>query len=129
MRSPSHHQRLVCLLRRQPGSSRGFPLFNLAGLPSRGQLAEIPAWGCRATGVGQRLVQKPKTFLYRCLKKIDTGAFKQDLLTLSHKSVLSVTTITISVLSLTSTPLSAVARSVQGSRRPGSAVLRSSSVS
>ena len=24
-------------------------------------------------------VQKPKTFLYRCLKKIDTGAFKQDL--------------------------------------------------
>ena len=24
-------------------------------------------------------VQKPKTFLYRCLRKIDTGAFKQDL--------------------------------------------------
>ena len=24
-------------------------------------------------------VQKPETFLYRCLKKIDTGAFKQDL--------------------------------------------------
>ena len=47
-------------------------------------------------------------------------------LTLSHKSVLSVTTITISVLSLTSTPLSAVAQSVQGSRRPGSAALRSS---
>ena len=48
-------------------------------------------------------------------------------LTLSHKSVLSVTTITISVLSSTSTPLSAVAQSVQGSRRPGSAALRSSS--
>ena len=56
VRSPSHHQRLVCLLRRQPGSSRGFPLFGLAGLPNRGQLAEIPAWSCRAAGVGQRLV-------------------------------------------------------------------------
>ena len=50
-------------------------------------------------------------------------------LTLSHKPVVSVTTITISVLSLTSTPLSAVAQSGQGSRRPGSSVLRSSSVS
>ena len=48
---------------------------------------------------------------------------------LSHKSVLSVSTITISVLSLTSMPLSAVAQSVQGSQRPGSAVLWSSSVS
>ena len=65
-------------------------------------------------------VQKPETFSYRC-SKIS--------LTLSHKSVLSVTTITISVLSLTSMPLSAVAQSVQGRRRPGSAVLRSSSVS
>ena len=75
-------------------------------------------------------VQKPETFSYRCLKKIDTGAFKQNLsLTLFHKSILSVTTITISVLSLTSTSLSAVAQSVQGSRRSGSAVLRSSSVS
>ena len=74
-------------------------------------------------------VQKPKTFLYRCLKKIDTGAFKQDLSHAVSQSVLSATTITISVLSLTSTPLSAVAQSVQGSRRPGSAVLRSSSVS
>ena len=75
-------------------------------------------------------VQKPKTFSYRCLKKIGTGAFKQDLShAVSHKSVLSVTTITISVLSLTSTPFSAVAQSVQGSRRPGSSVLRSSSVS
>ena len=62
-------------------------------------------------------VQKPETFSYRCFKKIDTGAYKQDL---SHKSILSLTTITISVLSLTSTPLSAVAQSVQGSRRPGS---------
>ena len=74
-------------------------------------------------------VQKPKTFLYRCLKKIDTGAFKQDLSHAVSQSVLSATTITISILSLTSTPLSAVAQSVQGSRRPGSAVLRSSSVS
>ena len=74
-------------------------------------------------------VQKPKTFSYRCLKKSDTGAFKQDLsLRLSHKPVLSVTTITISVLSLTSTPLSAVTQFVQGNRRPGSAVSQSSSV-
>ena len=50
-------------------------------------------------------------------------------LTLSHKSVLLVTTITICVLSLTSTPLSTVAQSIQGSQRPGSAVLQSSSVS
>ena len=47
---------------------------------------------------------------------------------LSHKPVLSVTRITISVLSLTSTPLSAVAQHVRRSRRPGSAVSRSSSV-
>ena len=39
------------------------------------------------------------------------------------------TTITISVLSLTNTPLSAVAQSIEGSRCPGSAVLWSSSVS
>ena len=37
--------------------------------------------------------------------------------------------VTISVLCLTSTPLSAVAQPVQGSRRPGSAASRSSSVS
>ena len=47
---------------------------------------------------------------------------------LSHKPVLSVTTVTISVLSLTSMPLSAVAQSVQGSWCPGSTVLQSSSV-
>ena len=75
-------------------------------------------------------------YLYKNLKRFCTDASKRLTpaplnkisLTLSHKSVLSVTTITISVLSLTSTPLSAVAQSVQGSRRPGSAVLRSSSV-
>ena len=52
MRSLSHHQRLVCLLCRRPGSSLGSPLFGLAGLPSRGQLAEISAWSCRAAGDG-----------------------------------------------------------------------------
>ena len=35
-------------------------------------------------------VQKPETFSYRCLKKIDTGAFKQDLShAVSHVSSLS----------------------------------------
>ena len=76
-------------------------------------------------------------YLYKNLKRFCTDAserltpapLNKISLTLSHKSVLSVTTITISVLSLTSTPLSAVAQRVQGSRRPGSAVLRSSSVS
>ena len=54
-------------------------------------------------------VQKPETFSYRCLRKIHTSAFKQDL---SHpvSQVSSISDlITISVLSLTSTPLSAVA--------------------
>ena len=55
-------------------------------------------------------------YLYKNLKRFCTDASKRLTpaplnkisLTLSHKSVLSVTTITISVLSLTSTPLSAV---------------------
>ena len=38
MRSPSHHQRLVCLFRRQPGSSRVFPVWS-------GRLAEPGAAG------------------------------------------------------------------------------------
>ena len=49
-------------------------------------------------------------------------------LTLSHKLVLLVTVITISALSLTSTPLSAVAQSIQGSQRPGSTGSQSSYV-
>ena len=44
-------------------------------------------------------VQKPDTFSDRCLKKTPAPLYKI-YLTLSHKSVLSVTTITISVLSL-----------------------------
>ena len=60
-------------------------------------------------------VQRPETFSYQYLKKINTGALNTISFTLSHKPVLSVTTINISVLSLTSTPLSAVAQSVQGS--------------
>ena len=68
-------------------------------------------------------------YLYKNLKLSRTDASKRltpaplnkICLTLSHKSVLSVTTITISVLSLTNMPLSAVAQSVQGRRRPGSA--------
>ena len=76
-------------------------------------------------------------YLYKNLKLSRTDASKRLTpaplnkisLTLSHKSVLSVTTTTISVLSLTSMPLSAVAQSVQGRRRPGSAVLQSSSLS
>ena len=47
---------------------------------------------------------------------------------LSHKPVLSVITVTISVLSMIGTPLSAGTQSIQGSQCPGSAVLQSSSV-
>ena len=70
-----------------------------------------------------------KLFRTDASKRLTPAPLNKISLTLSHESVLSVTTITISVLSLTSTPLSAVAQSVQGSRWPGSAVLRSSSVS
>ena len=66
-------------------------------------------------------VQKSKTFLYRCLKKIDTGAFKQYL---AH-AVSQVS----SISDYNNHLCSAVAQSVQGSRHPVSAVLRSSSVS
>ena len=62
-------------------------------------------------------------------KRLTPAPLNKISLTLSHKSVLSVTTVTISVLSLTSTPLSAVAQPVEGSRRPSSAVLRISCVS
>ena len=76
-------------------------------------------------------------YLYKNLKLSRTDASKRltpaplykSSLTLSHMSVLPVTTITISVLTLTNMPLPAVAQSVQGRRRPGSAELRSSSVS
>ena len=75
-------------------------------------------------------LQKPEIFSYWCLKKIDTGAFKQDLShAVSQTNSISDYNITISVLSLTSMPLSTVAQSAQGRRRPGSAVSRSSSVS
>ena len=75
-------------------------------------------------------LQKPEIFSYWCLKKIDTGAFKQDLShAVSQTSSISDYNITISVLSLTSMPLSTVAQSAQGRRRPGSAVSRNSSVS
>ena len=74
-------------------------------------------------------VHKPETFSYRCLRKIYTGAFKGDLCH-AVSQVSSISDYNNHLCSgLTSTPLSAVAQSVQGSRHPGSAVLRSSSVS
>ena len=66
----------------------------------------------------------PETFSYQCLNKIDNKMS----LTLPHKSVLSVATITISVLSLTRMPLSAIAEYVQGSWQSGLPVSQSSSV-
>ena len=77
-------------------------------------------------------------YLYKNLKRFCTDASKRLTpaplnkisLTLSHKSVLSVTTITISVLSLTSKrPSLPLHSAYKEADRPGSAVLRSSSVS
>ena len=53
-----------------------------------------------------------KLFCTDASKRLTPAPLNKISLTLSHKSVLSVTTITISVLSLTSTSLSAVAQSV-----------------
>ena len=74
-------------------------------------------------------VQNLKLFRPDASKRLTPVPLNKISLSLSHGSVLSVTTITISVLSLTSTPLSAVAQSIQGSWCPDSAVLRSSSLS
>ena len=54
-------------------------------------------------------IDRSKVSLKDASKRLTPAPLNKISLTLSHKSVLSVTTITISVLSLTSTPLSAVA--------------------
>ena len=63
------------------------------------------------------------------LKRLTQTPLNKISLTLSHQIAPSPITITTFVLSLTSTPLSAVAHSVRGSRHPGSKVSRSSSAS
>ena len=74
-------------------------------------------------------LQEPETFLYRCLKKIDTNTFKQNFYDVISPNS-SVTDYNNHLrFVLDKQPLSAIAHPVRGSRHPGSAVSRSSSAS